>query len=312
MAGTVRRRTAVRCSAGFAAVAVVLAAAGSAPAPTEADSAVARYLACLREARKIADRYRGDGIRVNVACLWPDDVPIDPKLFPPVAVKPAPTPVVTVGHRGCVTGPGRPVTATALTSASATAPGEEIWYEWQPLGGVDSDTTGTGGPVLEFRPGDLAPGHSYRWRARVLDTGEERDDSDTPWSMADYERGWSPWCEFTVSAAAVDYTGMGDVSLEALTELGLRPDRTYTVSLSGRQQRLLRAGTDVGRTGARMTLTGPRWTDLLVQLSQSAVFLAENIDGDEDFTTPPESIAYRKLVDTISVELGGPRHPRLS
>jgi hypothetical protein len=101
------------------------------------------------------------------------------------------------------------------------------------------------------------------------------------------------------------------VSLEALHELGLRPDRQYAVSLSGRQQRLLREGTDVGRTGARMTLTGPRWTDLLVQLTESASIADEAaLEADED-NSPPDGTAYRTLRDTISVKLGGPHHPRL-
>src|SRR5689334_6301651 len=61
-----------------------------------------------------------------------------------------------------------------------------------------------------------------------------------------------------------------------------------------------------------MTLTGPRWTDLLLQLSGSAS-LAEwtAIDGDDADRSPPESAAYRALVDAISVELGGPPAPRL-
>ena len=82
--------------------------------------------------------------------------------------------------------------------------------------------------------------------------------------------------------------------------------------MTRRQQRLLRAGTNVSRTKARMTLTGPRWTDLLLQLSGSASLADEAaIDGDDADRSPPESAAYRALVDAISVELGGPPAPRL-
>jgi hypothetical protein len=167
--------------------------------------------------------------------------------------------------------------------------------------------------ALDFAPGDLAPGASYRWRARVDDSAEPGRDQTEFLSPADDEQGWSPWCEFAVSADAVDYRRLGDVSLEMLNELGLRPDRSYTVSLTRGQQRLLRAGTNVGRTNARMTLTGPRWTDLLVQLSGSAL-LAEQvaIDGDDQDRPPPESAAYRALADAISVKLGGPHHLELA
>ena len=158
----------------------------------------------------------------------------------------------------------------------------------------------SGSPVRECHPGDLAPGAGYRWRARV-------DDSAT-YSGLDDERSWSRWCEFAVSANAVDYRQLGHVRLEALTRLGVRPDRTYTVTLSGRQQRLLRAGTDVGRTGARMTLAGPRWTDLLLQLTESA-FIADEVAAESD-SPATDGTAYRTLLDAISVKLGGPRHLR--
>ncbi len=84
----------------------------------------------------------------------------------------------------------------------------------------------------------------------------------------------------------------------------------YAVRLSSREQRLLRAGTDVGRTSARTTLTGPRWTDLLLQLTESA-FIADEVadEAGEDDPAPPDGTAYRTLIDAISVELGGPRHP---
>ena len=61
-----------------------------------------------------------------------------------------------------------------------------------------------------------------------------------------------------------------------------------------------------------MTLAGPRWTDLLLQLTESAFIADEAADeAGEDDPPPPDGTAYRTLVDVISVKLGGPRHPQL-
>jgi hypothetical protein len=115
-----------------------------------------------------------------------------------------------------------------------------------------------------------------------------------------------------VAADAIDYRPLGDVSLQALNELGRRPDLHYSVGLSSRQRRLLRDGTDVGRASARMTLTGPRWTDLLIQLTESA-FIADEVaaEEEEEDSAPPDGTAYRRLIEAISIKLGGPRHPKL-
>jgi hypothetical protein len=246
-----------------------------------------------------------------MVCDRPDGTFVDPKLWmPPAPSRPAPMRAVTTGRPGCVTGAGRPVVETTLLDVrdGLAWPGDELVYEFGPLDGSRT-VAKFGYRSLDFGPGELAPGTSYRWRAR-FDDPAERDRDRAALTSLDEEEDWSPWCEFTVSANAVDYRGLGDVSLETLNELGLRPDRCYAVSLTRRQQRLLRAGTNVARADARMTLTGPRWTDLLLQLSGSA-FLADEaaIDGDDDDRSPPESVAYRALVDAISVELGGPRHP---
>jgi hypothetical protein len=320
MAGAGRLRAVLRWPAGFAALVMVLAVAGSGSAqagpPDEAAQAgpldeAALFADCRRAAEKIFAEYRyAENVSVGVVCTGPDGDTVDPKLWlpaPPVA--PAPTPATTVGHAGCVTGPGRPVVGTVLTTASATARrGDALLYEFQQLDG--GETVNTSGSLdLEFGPGDLAPGVSYRWRARVDDIALQSHATGPVRSLDEDEMGWSPWCEFTVSADAVDYRELGDVSLEALNELGLRPDRKYPVTLSRRQQRLLREATDVGRTSARMTLTGPRWTDLLVQLSEEA-FIADEVAAElagED-SPPPDGTAYRRLMDAISVKLGGPAH----
>lgn len=311
MAGTGRTPGAWRWPAAFAALVIVLAAAGSEPAQVEPGGDAALFASCQRAAQELFDEYRNaEHTSVAVVCERPDGTVVDPKLWLPTApAQPAPTPVMTVGHAGCVTGAGRPVAASTLTSVTATtASGEAVVYQRQRLDGSET-VNSSGSPVLEFRPGDLAPGGIYRWRARV------DDGAASPISGPDdEERGWSSWCEFTVSADAVDYRGLGDVSFEALRELGVRPDRSYTVGLSGRQQRLLRAGTDVGRTTRSMTLTGPRWTDLLAQLAESARIADETAADEtaaEDDSALPDGAAYRALVDAISVKLGGPRHPHL-
>ncbi len=295
-------RVLLRGPAGFAALVIVLAAAGSAPVRAAPGDDRVLFAQCRRAAEELAEKAREDPDNlVAMSCARPDGTVVDPQLWWPAAPsRPAPIPALTAGRAVCVTGPDRPVAGTTLTAVSATAgPGEQIVYEHQQLPAGETIIS-SGSPVLEFAPGDLAPGAGYRWRARV-------DDRDS-FTWADHGQGWSRWCEFTVSANAVDYRELGGVSLEALTELGLRPDRTYAVTLSGRQQRLLRAGTDIGRTGARMTLTGPRWTDLLLQLTESA-FIADEVAAESDSPTT-EGTAYRALVDAISVELGGPRHPR--
>lgn len=299
-----------RWPAGIAGLVVVLAAAGSAPFPPDDDAALSAR--CLKAAQEMVAKYRGTNISVALICDRPDGTPVDPKLWVPAApTPPAPTPVTTAGRPGCVTGPGRPVAGTALTTASAaTGSGEPIRYDYQQLDGGETVSV-SGSPVLEFGPGDLAPGGTYRWRARVDQSAQPTRDAELL-SRPDDEAGWSPWCEFTVSASAVDYRQLGDVSLEALNALGLRPDRKYAVTLSGRQQRLLREGTDIGRTSTRMTLTGPRWTDLLIQLSEEAAIadeVAAELAGED--AAPPDGTAYRTLVDAISVKLGGPRHPTL-
>jgi hypothetical protein len=319
MAGSGRIRTVLRWPAVFVALAGVLAAAGSAPAGAGPSDDAALYSQCRKAMQEIADEYRDAGnVSVGVVCTRPDGTSVDPELWAPAPptptttptpTRPAPIPAMTGDHPGCVTGPERPVVGTTLTTVRATSrPGEEIIYEYQPLDG--SELAGSSGsPGLEFGPGDLAPGESYRWRARVDDTANQAPVFGSP---DDDERSWSPWCEFTVAADAVDYRPLGDVSLEALNELGLRPDRRYTVSLSSRQQRLLSAGTDVDRTSGRMTLTGPRWTDLLLQLTKSAAIADEAAaEADGDDSAPPDGTAYRKLVDAISIRLGGPRHPKL-
>lgn len=59
-----------------------------------------------------------------------------------------------------------------------------------------------------------------------------------------------------------------------------------------------------------MTLTGPRWTDLVLQLTESA-FIEDEVAAEADPAdgTTSDGTRYRTLADAISVALGGPRHP---
>ncbi|MET8151279.1 hypothetical protein ACIBSW_31680 [Actinoplanes sp. NPDC049668] len=311
--GAGRMRTVLRWPAGIAALVIVLAAAGSVPAQAGPGDDQALYAQCRKAAQDLAEQYRHvENTTFAMVCSRPDGTTADPKLWWPDAQnRPARTPPIMADPAGCAAGPGRPVVASTLTSVSATAgPGEAIVYQYQQLGDDDPGLV-YGAEILTFEPGELAPGGDYRWRARVDDRGQQASDPIS-FSAPDDEQGWSSWCEFTVAADAIDYRGLGDVSLEALNELGLRPDRTYPITLTGRQQRLLRAGTNVGRTHARMALTGPRWTDLLLQLTESAFILDEvAAEADEDDPTAPDGARYRRLVDAISVKLGGPHHPQL-
>ncbi|GAA0454630.1 hypothetical protein Aca07nite_69100 [Actinoplanes capillaceus] len=311
MPGAKRVRAILRWPAMLAGLVGVLSTTASAPRWTGPSDGPALYAYCREAARKIFDEHRDQpNTSVAVGCSRPDGTPVDPALWIPAApVLPAPTPVLTAGHKVCVTGPGRPVTGTALTEVLADGDGAELVYEYQQLGG--SETIGARRlSALEFRPGDLAPGASYRWRARGDDIADRDSSRFLYLSPEAEERQWSPWCEFTVSADAVDYRELGDVSLEALTELRLRPDRSYTISLSGSQRRLLRKGTDIGTVTARMTRTGPQWTDLLSQLARSAFFADELAIEIGEESPRQDGIAYRRLVGELSVKLGGPRHPR--
>ncbi|GAA4966204.1 hypothetical protein GCM10025331_68380 [Actinoplanes utahensis] len=290
-----------RGAAGAAVLGTTLAAAGSAATPVTPSDGPALYEACRRAAQQMTDRARDSGTMVAMGCARPDGTLVDTRLWATTApVPPAPVPVGV-----CVTGPGRPVVGTTLTSVSVTAEaGLRIIYDYQRLGdGGAGHFRGFG--ALEFLPGDLAPGRGYRWRARGV---YPTTDPSAVLRSPDDEQGWSPWCEFSVSADAVDYRGLGDVSVEALTEVGVRPDRTYTVHLTAAQQRDLRAWTDLGPARDRMTLTGVRLTDLLMQLAQSAWIEEETAREDGE---SPRVSAYRTLLDAISVELGGPAHPRL-
>jgi hypothetical protein len=110
---------------------------------------------------------------------------------------------------------------------------------------------------------------------------------------------------------APDYRQLGDANIDVLHELRLRPDREYTVTLSGPQHRLLRQITGVRRGAGAVTLTGPRWTVLLTRLADEAYYRTQGaIDIGED-PDPETGAVYWALVDAISVKLGGPRHPKI-
>lgn len=199
-------------TAASVALAGVLAAAGSAPAGAEPESDAVLFALCREAMQQLAaeQNSRPDLGLVSVAlsCERSDGTHVDPDLWlPPAPARPAPTPVPAPGHPACITGLGRPVVGTALTAVRATSStGEAITYDYQRLGGYTVNSA-SGTADLEFGPGDLAPGATYRWRARVDDFAEPAG-VEGVYRGGDYdEAGWSPWCEFSVSASAPTSAG---------------------------------------------------------------------------------------------------------
>jgi hypothetical protein len=268
------------------------------------------------------------------------------RMFPPLNV-PLPVDLAVDGRAGCVTGPDRPVVATAtpvLTAAFAGVPVTQPLFEYAELGDPFPTMTGSESAVLDFEPGDLAPGASYRWRVRGAD-----GNTTSP--------GWSDWCEFTVNAAAVDYRGVHPADLEALAELRIRPDRRYAVALTAVQRGMITEVLDGPDSGAvedavtvvsedgsvedggvleveepesedvlasralaadvraqsgDVTLTGAQWAAVVNDVAGWASILHEvalETEPEPEFRS--EAPAYWKLVDAVSAGLGGPARPGL-
>lgn len=247
----------------------------------------------------------------------------------------------TDGEPGCVTGPGRPVVATAtpVLSVTFTATPADVVANYQTLdGSTDMYTGGLEPPdVLDFQEGDLAPGESYRWRVRALRADETPDLTET--------RGWSEWCEFTVAADAPDFRGVDPGDVDTVRELGVRPDRQYPVTLTARQWRAVlavlawepeAAAVDEDWSGAEaaemrlrpietavreqvrdrapgdrvpVVLTGDRWATVANELAGWAG-VADQVAAEEP-DAGADGSAYWALVDGLSAELGGPPHPGL-
>ncbi len=214
----------------------------------------------------------------------PGVLPVDCVAVAETAPPPAAVPVTfqTGAVPGCVTGEHRPFVATstpALTVVFAANAQPAATFEYRALGDPDSTyaepATAFGATVtMTFEPGELTPGHSYRWRA--AGSSETLDAS--------------PWCEFTVDETAPDLSRVADGSLDALQELGLRPEKRYPVRLKARQWHHVREalgpdGLDnkplarvVARSsdGGTVTLTGADWAELTADVAQWADILGEN------------------------------------
>jgi len=247
---------------------------------------------------------------------------------------------VVGGKPGCVTGARRPVVDTSMPTLSVAFAvpsllSEGVTIEYQSLDGGAAIFTSDSEPVtdrpvtLDFRPGELAPGESYRWRVR---------DARGGWTAP----GWSAWCEFTVAADALDLRSLEDDDVDVVLELGLRPERRYTVSLTRRQWRVLLDAFDLELTArgaiapsgdapaeaderlrqidtairrqlldttspSAVTLTGGRWTTVVNQLAGSAG-LADDAAAEVDPGEMADGSAYWELIDLVSTRLGGPPH----
>ena len=244
------------------------------------------------------------------------------------------------GKPGCVTGARRPVVDTSMPTLSVAFAvpsllSAGVTIEYQSLDGGAATFTGDSEPVtdrpvtFDFRPGELAPGESYRWRVR---------DARGGWTAP----GWSAWCEFTVAADALDLRSLEDNDVDVVLELGLRPERRYTVSLTRRQWRVLLDAFDlelaasgvIAASGdapaeaderlrqidaairrqlldttspSAVTLTGGRWATVVNQLAGSAG-LADDAAAEVDPGEMADGSAYWKLIDLVSTRLSGPPH----
>ena len=259
-----------------------------------------------------------------------DEVPVLPYLPSVYAAQPSD---LRVGAEpACGAGPvgtTEPVTLSAAFTVVLGPPPSRALFEQDPDGrGVYGEILEPiGRAVLTIQRGELAPGDSIRWRVRFTD---EDDRLGT----------WSPWCTFTVAADAPDLRNLDSGVIDALLELGLRPERRYTVTLTPAQWRtalepfgltyadntvLDEIGTSEpsyegqepdelpylisSQIPGPVTLTGAQWVDLTTQLASWPEY-AEADDYTEGPEVPPDPAVYRAVIDRISAQLGGPAHPR--
>ncbi|MCY1139435.1 hypothetical protein OWR29_15660 [Actinoplanes sp. Pm04-4] len=304
--------------------ALLAAAAFVPPAPEpEADPCEAGY--SIESGRRILVfcatavlRYENENARYPV----PDAPPLLPYL--PSVYATQPSDLRVGGEPACGAGPvgtTEPVTLSAAYTVVLGPPPTRAVFEYSPdyrgLYGKILDPVGRA--VLTLKPGELAPGDSVRWRVSL--TG---DDDRLPI--------WSPWCTFTVAADAPDLRGLEPDVIAALTELGLRPEREYTVTLPRDQWRTALEPFGIYPTDnaaineadpdnqddptsdlrtqlpGPATLTGAQWSDLITSLAQWSAYDWESYD---DSSPPIDPAVYWAVVDEISTQLGGPPHPRL-
>ncbi|WP_133878263.1 hypothetical protein [Paractinoplanes brasiliensis] len=258
----------------------------------------------------------------------------------------APRPVPVEAGRPYFPSPGAPVPVRLMPGCGAvvgTTEGLELSAGFATLDGsrpadalfeyrLDGDTGSVfsrvpvEGPraVLSFGTGELGPGESYRWRVRGT-----ADDALAP--------TWSDWCTFEVAADAPDLRALDSGEREALLELGVRPERRYTVTLTAAQwrlvrepfefdasdgvamgepshddlvrgQRLARLAAVIPRGGGRLTLTGAEWSTVAFEVAGWVEIVRfGNDEVEPEFWTDTDQ--YWRVVDRISRQLGGPAHP---
>jgi hypothetical protein len=312
----------VRSRLPYVAITAVALAAAGLPGPP--DEPLDPLAACHAAAASLVDPLEA-GATVKVSCAVLSDEPVPPaprgplpgqRFLLPLDV-PVPVDLRTDGRGDCVSGPDRPVVATTtpvLSAVFAGAPAAPT-FEYQRIGDTESTFASSESTTLDFAPGELAPGVSYRWRVRGT-------------SFEAVVPGWSDWCEFAVSPGAADFREVEPGDVDLVRKLGVRPDRRYTVPLSTAQQHALLEILDFEPGGAistasepfepaetarrdaivamirrdpgRITLTGAQWAAVLDEVGNWASITPES-DGEPSAGRP-----FRDLVDALSVRLGGP------
>ncbi|GAA2537163.1 hypothetical protein GCM10010435_00130 [Winogradskya consettensis] len=264
---------------------------------------------------------------------------VDPVEAPPdeTAVVPVPIGLDTDGEEcsaNMVVATTMPVLSARFATTSITP--VEVSFEYvaldlAPEEGADVITSGTtAGPgrtaTLDFVPGTLRPGGSYRWRVSGAgDVGQGRP-------------GWSGWCGFTVDPGAPDFSSVDDGDYETLVTLGLLPDRTYSIRLTGGQRQVAAAAIEAlnrpddlddaiaheewqrdhwqrateerlrvaalirAANGPAVTLTGPQWAGVVTDLGSWAEILDEGADS-EDGETIVDARPYRAASGLIEKKL---------
>ena len=254
----------------------------------------------------------------GATCVFSFDPPRSPRHWQPLSAPPPPTRLATNEVPGCARGSNRPVLNTTTPTAQATfAAPVDVTFELAPLDGsaepIDIAVPPMDGTlaVWESDENGLVPGRTYRWRMQ-----------GTSWDGI--VGSWSEWCEFTIAPGLVDLTAATDIT--TIQELGVEPLRRYPVKLPARQWELVLDAIDVegddvpadgelvdeGELAAHarqrritaaiearpgtLTLTGNDWALVAVNLAGMG-------SGGGDGSP------YWKVLDRISAQLGGPKHP---
>lgn len=224
-----------------------------------------------------------------------------PNRSPVPTVTPQPSPTVeadslAVDGVSCASSSDRPIlNKTRPVIGARTTPSAPVAFEIEKETGTGppnsgaSDEADADGFVRLYLRGHLRlePGESYRWRVGISRANE-----------------WSPWCEFAVAAATLD-------------SLNLDVGRGYTAGLPPSRWRDIAA------------VLGPGWphgdTPLLwavqsaggqvsagnVPVSLSGWFWETMMESLAEWASARNDPEVWRLVDALSVQLGGPPHPTI-